>query len=71
MKISIKIVFFISLLLTNLVSFAQASDDDTGGGNLDGGDPAVPINDKIMYLLAAGVVLAYFSIKNFKRKQNI
>lgn len=69
MKNFVKNIVLLSLLLTNFITFAQSSDDDTGGGNLDGND--VPINNLIVFLIIAGIVLAYYSFKVHKRKQNI
>ena len=69
MKNFVKNIVLLSLLLTNFITFAQSSDDDTGGGNLDGND--LPINNLIVFLIIAGIVLAYYSFKVHKRKQNI
>lgn len=69
MKIFVKIIMLLSLLLTNFSIFAQSSDDNTGGGNLDGND--LPVNGLVIYLIIAGILLAYYSFKVHKRKQNI
>ena len=60
-----KIAFLIVTLLFNLTVFAQGSDDDTGGGNLDGND--VPINGQLVYLLLAGIVFATYSFNKSRK----
>ena len=69
MKNFYKIIFLVSILLNTFATFAQSSDDDTGGGNLDGDD--LPINNKIIYLVIAGLLFAFLYFKQHKRKQNI
>lgn len=69
MKNFYKIIFLVSILLNTFATFAQSSDDDTGGGNLDGDD--LPINKKLIYLVMAGLIFAFFYFKQHKRKQNI
>ena len=69
MKNFYKIIFLVSILLNTFSTFAQSSDDDTGGGNLDGDD--LPINNKIIYLVIAGLLFAFLYFKQHKRKQNI
>ena len=67
MKKAYKIILLASLFLSNFSTFAQpSSDDDTGNGNLDGND--VPVNGKLVYLIIAALVFAFFTIKNFKKK---
>lgn len=60
-----KIAFLIVTLLFNLTVFSQGSDDDTGGGNLDGND--VPINGQLVYLLLAGIVFAMYSFNKLRK----
>ena len=60
-----KIPFLFLTLLFNLTVFAQGSDDDTGGGNLDGND--VPVNGQLIYLIIAGIFLAMYSFNKFKK----
>jgi hypothetical protein len=67
MKNFVKNLMLLSLLLTNFIAFVQSSDDDTGGGNLDGND--VPINNSIVFLIIAGIVLAYYSFKVHKKNK--
>ena len=69
MKNFYKIIFLVSLLLNTFATFAQSSDDDTGGGNLDGDD--LPINNKLIYLVIAGLFFAFLYFKQHKHKQNI
>ena len=69
MKNFYKIIFLVSILLNTFSTFAQSSDDDTGGGNLDGDD--LPINNKIIYLVIAGLLFAFLYFKQHKHKQNI
>ena len=69
MKNFYKIIFLVSILLNTFATFAQSSDDDTGGGNLDGDD--LPINKKLIYLVMAGLIFAFLYFKQHKRKQNI
>ncbi len=60
-----KIAFLIVTVFLNSTVFAQGSDDDTGGGNLDGND--VPINGQLIYLIIAGVIFALYSFNKFRK----
>lgn len=71
MKNLVKLFLLSSVLLCNLIAFAQPGDeDDFGGGGLEGGDPgpsAAPINSKLILLAIAGVcfVIYYFRKNKF------
>ena len=69
MKNLVKYFFLTSLLCNSFVLFAQSSDDDTGGGNLDGED--LPINGALLYLVLAAVLFGLFTIKNYRKRHNI
>ena len=54
------------LFFSDFVMFAQGDDDD--GGCLECPDPApAPINSKIIILLFAGVLFAYYTLKRNKK----
>ena len=53
-------------LLCDFIAFAQPG-DDTIGGDLEGEEPAAPINSKLTILLILGVVFAFYQIKRHKK----
>lgn len=65
MKNYSKIAFIIGTVLFNTAVFAQGSDDDTGGGNLDGND--VPVNGQLIYLIIAGIIFAMYSFNKYRK----
>ena len=65
MKNYSKITFIIVAVLFNSAVFAQGSDDDTGGGNLDGND--VPVNGQLIYLIIAGIIFAMYTFNKFRK----
>lgn len=69
MKNFVKYFFITGLLCNSFVLFAQSSDDNTGGGNLDGED--LPINGAILYLVLAAILFALFTIKNFQKRHKV
>jgi len=65
MKNIFKLYLLSFFLLSDFVMFAQPGDDD-GGGGLEGEDPApAPINSKLIYLAALGVLFVLYK-KNKK-----
>ena len=64
LKYYIAVAYFCS----NVVLFAQPGTEDTGGtGNLEGADPAAPIDD---YLWILGLVGLFFVFMKFRTIQN-
>ena len=59
--------FTLSLLfVSNFAMFAQGDDDD--GGCLECPDPApAPINSKIIILLIAGIIFAFYTFRRNKK----
>lgn len=52
------IAFF--LIAIDFIAFAQPSDDDSGGGLEDGGDPQpAPIDSKLLFLSIIGVFICF------------
>jgi len=52
--------------VSNFAMFAQGDDDD--GGCLECPDPApAPINTKIIILLIAGIIFAFYTFKRNKK----
>ena len=67
MKKFYQIALLTALLLSNFATFAQpSSDDDTGGGNLDGDD--LPINGKLIYLAFAGIIFGIYSLIQYRKR---
>jgi len=58
-----KIYIFCFLLLSDFTMFAQLPTDD-GDGDLQGDDePAVAIGKKMLWLIIAGIVFAFYHLK--------
>lgn len=66
MKNYLRLLVLLGLFFTSFVTFAQNSDDNTGGGNLDGED--LPINGSLIYLALAGILFAWYSINSFRKR---
>ncbi len=60
------IYVFIVMLFTDLKMFAQIGggpgDDSEDGEPVEGEDPALPINGKLVWLLIAGALFAWYKI---------
>lgn len=68
-NIALKLYLFLFCFLFNLVIFAQPGDEN-GGGDLEGNDaPSAPINEKLILLLLAGIIFAFYTIKRYKNKK--
>ena len=60
----LKIGMNLFFILYGFVLFAQPGNNN-GDGDLEGDDaPAAPINGKIIFLAIAGILFAYFTIRN-------
>ena len=68
MKNSIlKFFIFSFFLLSNVMMFAQGTDNDTG--NLEGDDPpATPINTKLVWLALMGIFFAIYTFRKNKKR---
>lgn len=72
-EIVMKHLFRIYILLFMLTSdFKMFADDGPGDGSDDGDiegddDPAVPINGKILFLLVAGILFAFYQYKMHRK----
>ena len=67
----LKFYITLSFLCFNLALVAQTvPGDDTGDGNLEGDDTPLPINKKLILLVIAGVMFAFYTfMKNTKTQQ--
>lgn len=54
------------VLFSDFVMFAQPGTDDEDN-NLEGEDPAAPINSKLIYLAIIGILFAVYKFKQNKR----
>lgn len=71
MKNNLSRLYLLSFfLLTDFVIFAQTTPGDgTGDGDpLEGGDPPLPINGKLIWLVIAAIVFAFYSYNNKTKK---
>lgn len=67
MKKILKIYLFTTVLLSDFILFAQPGDDD-GGGGLEGDDPQpAPINGKLLFLAAIGILFVVYTFRKNKR----
>jgi hypothetical protein len=58
-------------LCSTFVAFAQPGTDDSGGsGNLEGTDPAAPIDGYVLVLAALGLVYVFLRIRAFAQQGN-
>jgi len=63
MKDLSKIYLLAFLVFADLAAFASPG-DDTGDGDLGGGDPpATPVNTYLIFVIVFGLVLAFYSLK--------
>lgn len=63
MKHLSKIYLLVFLVFADIVAFAGPG-DDTGGGDLGGGDPpATPINSYLIIMIVLGMLLGFYSFK--------
>ena len=63
-----KLYILAFFLLTDFISFAQPGQDQPGGG-LEGDDPPpAPIDGKLILLVIAAILFAFYTIKN-RRKE--
>ena len=68
MRINLFKIYLTSFfILSNFIIFAQPGDDD-GGGGLEGNDPPpAPINGKILWLVIAAIIFAFYSFRKNKK----
>lgn len=67
MKNLLKYYLLTFILLSDFVTFAQPG-VDTGGGGLEGGDPApAPINSKLLLLAITGVCFVIYTFRKNKK----
>jgi len=67
MKKFLKFYLFAFFLLSNLVVFAQGTEDEDG--DLEGGDPQpAPINGKLFILAIIGITFAIYTYKKNRRQ---
>ncbi|MFV8380038.1 hypothetical protein [Flavobacterium sp. LB3R33] len=69
-NILLKLYCTLFCLLSTVIVFAQIG-DDTPGGDLEGGEPTVPINGKLIFLAIAGIIFAYYTFKKYRKEQTI
>jgi len=57
-------------LCSTFAAFAQPGTEDTGGtGNLEGTDPAAPIDGYVWVLAALGLVYVFLRLRAFAQQQ--
>jgi hypothetical protein len=56
--------------LSSVLVFAQIG-DDTSDGDLEGGEPPMPINGKLIFLAIAGIIFAYYTFRKNRKEQTI
>ncbi|WP_412476646.1 hypothetical protein [Flavobacterium sp. TBRC 19031] len=70
MKDFSKIYLLAFLIFADVAAFAGPG-DDTGGGDLGGGDPPpAPINTYLILMIGLGLLLAFYSIRKYKKQIN-
>jgi hypothetical protein len=69
-NIALKLYLSLFCFLFNLVLFAQPGDDNAGGDLEGNDDPAAPINEKIILLLIAGLVFAFYTFKKYRTQKH-
>lgn len=70
MKDLSKILLLAFLVFADVAAFAGPG-DDTGGGDLGGGDPPpAPINSYLIWMLGLGLLLAFYSLKKYNKQIN-
>lgn len=57
-------------LLSSVMVFAQIG-DDTADGDLESGEPPMPINGKLIFLAIAGIIFAYYTFKKHRQRKTI
>jgi hypothetical protein len=68
MKHLTKIYLLGFLVFADIAAFA-APGDDTGGGDLGGGDPpAAPINSNLTIMIGLALVFAFYSIRKYRKQ---
>ena len=66
----LKYYIVVTYFCSTLVLFAQPGTEDTGGaGNLEGADPAAPIDDYIWVLALMGLFFAYIKFRAIQKKR--
>lgn len=70
MKHLSKIYLLAFLVFADIAAFAGPG-DDTGGGDLGGGDPpAAPVNSYLIVMIGLGLLLGFYSLKKYKKQIN-
>lgn len=70
MKNIIRLYILAFFLISDFRLFAQPTNEDPDGGNIEGdGDatPGAPINGKLVMLLILGIVFAFYSFKKNRK----
>jgi hypothetical protein len=66
-NILLKLYCTLFCLLSSFLVFAQVG-DDTPDGDLEGGEPPMPINGQLIFLAIAGIVFAYYTFRKYKKQ---
>ncbi|MDI6050810.1 hypothetical protein QLS31_13325 [Flavobacterium sp. XS2P24] len=69
-NILLKLYCTLFCLLSSAMVFAQVG-DDTPDGDLEGGEPPMPINGKLIFLAIAGIIFAYYTFRKNRKEQTI
>jgi hypothetical protein len=71
-KTMLKYFLCLVCLMTEFTAFCQDFPTDDEDGDLQADDAApVPINGRIIWLVAAGVLFAYYKVRNQRAKEVI
>jgi len=70
MKNIFKVYIIAFLLFSNYTIYAQAlpGDEGDGDGGVEGNDPGLPIDSKIIILLLLGLLFAFYKFRQHSKK---
>ncbi|MFV8322473.1 hypothetical protein [Flavobacterium sp. LS2R12] len=69
-NILLKLYCTLFCLLSSVIVFAQIG-DDTSDGDLESGEPPMPINGKLIFLAIAGIIFAYYTFRKHQQRKTI
>ena len=69
-NILLKLYCTLFCLLSSVMVFGQVG-DDTPTGDLEGGEPPMPIDSQLIFLAIAGIIFAYYTFRKYRKAQNI
>ncbi|MFY8008148.1 MAG: hypothetical protein ACOVNW_00565 [Flavobacterium sp.] len=70
MKHLSKIFLLAFLVFADITAFAGPG-DDTGGGDLGGGDPpATPVNSYLIFMIGFALLLGFYFLTKYRKQNN-